>query len=374
MITGLNPQKLGFGAMRLPLLEDGKTIDQAQVNQMVDTCLQQGFTYFDTAYPYHGGKSEVAMREGLVKRHQRNSFLLADKMPMFMIEKPEDYDRFFAEQLERCGVDYFDFYLLHNLGIENNQRAERTGGFEYLQKLKAEGKARFVGFSFHDTADVLEKILEQHPEVDFVQLQINYADWDRPSVQSGACYAVARKYNKPIVVMEPIKGGGLANPVAEISELFQSVHPTASAASWAIRYVASLDGIFMVLSGMSNLEQMKDNCSYMKEFQPLTEQERDTVAKAVEIIKQSTAIPCTACQYCVDSCPMRINIPSLFSIYNMVQQFGSNNFPAMHYTRQTQERGKASDCIACGSCESHCPQHIAIIEELVKVKEMFEKE
>ena len=366
-------KKLGFGAMRLPVLEDGTSIDQTQVNQMIDHCITEGFTYFDTAYPYHSGKSEGALKIGLTQRYKREQYLLADKMPMYLVEKEEDYSRFFAEQLQRCGVEYFDFYLLHNLGVENYRKAEKTNGFAYLQQLKNSGKARFVGFSFHDTADVLEEILTQHPEVDFVQLQINYADWDRPSVQSGACYQVARKHGKQIVIMEPIKGGGLANPVEKIQNLFHEYNPNASAASWAIRFAASLEGVIMVLSGMSKLEHALDNCAYMKEFQPLNDTEQQIIQQAVEIIKQSTAIPCTACQYCVEHCPMRINIPSLFSIYNMVEQFGNANFPAMHYTRQTLDRGKASDCIACGACEIHCPQHIPIIEDMKRVANRFEK-
>jgi hypothetical protein len=372
-MESLQMKKLGFGAMRLPVLEDGTSIDQPQVNQMIDHCMAEGFTYFDTAYPYHGGKSEGAMKTGLVQRYPRSQYLLADKMPMYLVEKEEDYPRFFAEQLERCGVEYFDFYLLHNLGVENYRKAERTHGFAYLQQLKKAGKAHFVGFSFHDTADVLEHILTQHPEVDFVQLQINYADWDRPSVQSGACYQVARKHGKQIVIMEPIKGGGLANPVEKIHTLFHEYNPKASAASWAIRFAASLEGVLTVLSGMSKLEHALDNCAYMKEFQPLNAAEKQIIQQAVEIIEQSTAIPCTACQYCVEHCPMRINIPSLFSIYNMVEQFGSANFPAMHYARQTLDRGKASDCIACGACETHCPQHIPIIEDMKRVATRFEK-
>lgn len=365
-------KKLGFGAMRLPVLEDGQTIDQIQVNQMVDHCMKEGFTYFDTAYPYHGGKSEGALRIGLVDRYPRDSFLLADKMPMYLVKKELDYPRFFAEQLERCGVTYFDFYLLHNLGVENYRKAQKTRGFEYIAQLKKSGKARYVGFSFHDTAEVLEQILEQHPEVDFVQLQINYADWERPSVQSRACYEVARKHKKPIIVMEPIKGGGLASPGEAITTLFQTYRPDASVSSWAVRFAASLEGVYVVLSGMSKLEHAFDNCSYMKDFQPLNDEEQNLVDQAKQIIQQSTAIPCTACQYCVEHCPMRINIPSLFSIYNMVEQFGSANFPAMHYTRQTLDRGKASDCIACGACEKHCPQHIPIIEDMKRVAKRFE--
>lgn len=371
-IADLRLKKLGFGAMRLPTLECETDIDIEQTKEMVDLMLQNGFRYFDTAYPYHSGHSETAIREALVKRHDRQAFLLADKMPVWLVKEHSQYKSYFDEQLQRCGVDYFDFYLLHNMGHASYASTEASDGFGFLQEVKAEGKARFVGFSFHDTADLLDEILIKHPEVDFVQLQINYADWERPSVQSGACYEVARKYGKPIIVMEPVKGGGLANPVPEVRGLFAAANPTASPASWAVRYAASLDGVVIVLSGVSNLEQTRDNISYMNDFVPLSSAEKDTIEQVVEIIKQSTAIPCTACKYCVEGCPQRINIPSLFSIYNMTKQFGSANFPKMHYARQTLNGGKASDCIQCGACEGHCPQHIAIITELKKVAEMLE--
>lgn len=365
-------KKLGFGCMRLPVLESQNDVDIEAVKEMVDFALEKGFKYFDTAHPYHGGHSETALREALVKRYDRSDFLLADKMPPWEIKTNEDYDRVFAEQLERCGVSFFDFYLLHNMGKANYDLMLKTGGFDYLRSLKESGKATYIGFSFHDEATLLDQILTEQKGLDFVQLQINYADWERASIQSRMCLEVARKHGLPVVVMEPVKGGGLANPVDEIKDMFTKVNPTASPASWAIRFSASQEGVYLVLSGMSNLDQMKDNLAYMSDFKPLTEEEYVCIEKAQEIINQSTAIPCTNCQYCVDTCPQNINIPALFGVFNMQAQFGDMNFPKMHYQRATTGRGRASACIACGQCESHCPQHIEIIKELQKVADTFE--
>ena len=367
-------KKLGFGGMRLPRLieDDPKSIDQAQVNEMVDYFIEQGFTYFDTAYPYHQGLSEGAFKKAIVDRYSRESFLLADKMPTFSVSKTEDYKRIFNEQLERCGVEYFDYYLLHNLGEKNYANSLKFGGFEFMKELKEEGKAKHIGFSFHDKAELLDKILTEHPEMEFVQLQLNYIDWESESVQCRKCYEVARKHNKPIIVMEPIKGGGLANPPEKAQELLKEYHPDMSCASWAIRYVASLDGIMMVLSGMNNIEQLKDNTSYMSNFKPINEDEKNIILKVVDIINESIAIPCTNCQYCVDDCPKNINIPAYFSIYNSYNLYGDRNFPSMHYDRQSHGRGKASECIECKMCEGHCPQHIEITEKLKLVAEAFE--
>ena len=289
-------KKLGFGLMRLPLLnpDDPKTIDQEAVNRMVDRFLEQGFTYFDTAYAYHQGMSEMIARSALSQRHPRDSFLLADKMPAFLIKGPEDYPRIFAEQLEKCGVEYFDYYLLHNLGAKTYAESVRWGGFDYVAKLKREGRARCVGFSFHDTPELLERILTEHPEMEFVQLQINYADWENGTIQSRRCYEVARKHGKPVIVMEPVKGGSLAQVPEEAQAIFESC-TGGSPASWAVRYAASLEGVMMVLSGMSSLEQIEENTGFMKDFQPLSAAEQEAVKRVAEIMNNAIAIPCTGC-------------------------------------------------------------------------------
>ncbi len=366
--------RLGFGAMRLPQTDpdDPASIDVAACCDMVDWYLSQGFNYIDTAYPYHKEHSEEAVAQALVKRYPRDSYLLANKMPTFLVKGPGDYEKFFQTQLERCQVEYFDYYLLHNMGRERFEECNKWGGFEFMKKLKAEGKARHIGFSFHDRADVLEAILTAHPELEFVQLQINYADWESDVIQSKKCLETARRFGKPVIVMEPVKGGGLVNLPDEAMKLLKDYAPDASPASWAIRFAASQEGVMMVLSGMSSLEQMKDNTSFMKEFKPVTDEELAILNKVSDILKASTAIPCTSCKYCMDECPMNINIPGYFSVYNLLKQFGSNNFPQMHYNRQAMGHGAASDCIECHSCEGHCPQHIKITEHLKEIARIFE--
>ena len=374
-ILDLKVKKLGFGGMRFPLLDENKVekVDLDQVIQMVDHFMQKGFTYFDTAYPYHNGYSEAAFRKALVERYERSNFLLADKMPTFFIKSNEDYARFFKTQLRRCGVKYFDFYLLHNLGKKSYQTAVETGGFEFLQQVKLEGKARFVGFSFHDDAALLEQILSEHPEIDFVQLQINYLDWESNTIQSRACYEVALEHKKPVIVMEPVKGGMLANLPEQVHNLFTAYNPEVSGPSWAVRFAASLENVFVVLSGMSNLAQMEDNTSYMENFVPVNAEEKAILDQAVAAINDSVAIPCTNCKYCLEECPQEINIPVLFSIYNSYKINRQASFPEMHYERQIYGRGKASDCIECRQCEDHCPQHIEITGWLKEIAATFEK-
>jgi len=365
-------KRLGFGAMRLPLVDaNNKTsIDQDTLNQMIDTFMQAGFTYFDTAYLYHDEMSETALKKALVDRYPRESFVLADKMPTVIVKSADDYERYFANQLERTGAGYFDYYLMHNMGKERYADTQEFGGFEFAMKKKAEGKIKKFGFSFHDDAETLERILTEHPEVDFVQLQINYLDWDNHIIQSRKCYETATRYHKPVVVMEPVKGGMLANLPESAAALFAAHGTTASPASYALRFAASLDNVMMVLSGMSTLEQVQENTRIMDDVKPLTEQERILLQEVTESINESIAIPCTSCGYCMEVCPKNIAIPGLFGLYNNYKTTG--NFSNMYYNRAVYEKGKASDCISCHLCEKNCPQHIQIPEELKNISR-FEK-
>ncbi len=372
-LANFKEKKLGFGCMRLPVIDgDMERIDDELFCKMVDTFMEQGFTYFDTAYPYHNQKSEGAVKRCLVDRYDRYKFYLADKMPMWSAKEYADYERLFAEQLERCGVEYFDFYLLHALYGERYEEGVKLGAFDFIQKMKAEGKIKHAGFSFHDTADVLDKILTEHPEMEFVQLQINYYDWESENVQSRKCYEVAVKHGVPIIVMEPVKGGTLASLAPQAAAVLDELNPNASYASFAVRYAASLENVFMVLSGMSGYEQLLDNTSYMKDFVPLSEEEQAGITKVVEELAKLPTIPCTKCRYCVDGCPQKINIPGLFQAYNNVIQFGDNAVSRRRYEDAISERGLASACVECGLCEEQCPQHLEIRSLLKDVANMFE--
>lgn len=366
-------KKLGFGTMRLPLCnsDDPKSIDFAQVEQMVDAFLAAGFTYFDTAYPYHDECSEDAVKRCLTARHPRESFQLADKMPIVRVRCPEDYRTFFAQQLERCGVDYFDVYLLHNMGVDRYASTQKHGGFEFLQELKAAGKAKKIGFSYHDNAELLDKILTEHPEVDVVQLQINYLDWDSAVTQSGACYAVAEKHGKDVIVMEPIKGGVLANLPPKAAELLaEQGTPGASAASYALRFAATLPSVKVVLSGMSSIAQMQDNLNSMGDFRPITESEQELLNTLRDVINASTAVPCTGCKYCLEECPIQVNVPAYFGLLNLYQTLGKKT--NMYYERAIFGHAKASECLKCGKCEKICPQHIPIRQHLESFKALYE--
>ena len=367
-------KKLGFGLMRMPLTDpkDQKSVDIEQVCKMVDTFLAKGFTYFDTAYVYHSGDSERVAKKVLVDRYPRDSYTLATKLPMFLVDSYEKQEQLFNEQLEKCGVEFFDYYLLHAMSAENLKKAREFDSFKFLLEKKAQGKIKNAGFSFHDTPEVLEEILTDFPEADFVQLQINYLDWESANVQSRACYEVCVKHGKPVVVMEPIKGGTLAAVSDEIVNMFKAVRPELSPSAWAVRYAASLENVMVVLSGMSNIAQMEDNASYMENFEPLTKPEYEAIDKAVENIKANVATPCPACRYCVDGCPMNIAIPDYFRVYNDIKQFGEISGARWHFSEISGENGKPSECVACGQCEGICPQHLQIIDLLKDVAEVFE--
>ncbi len=367
VVYGKDTPKLGFGLMRLP--KRGFTIHVEQTKAMVDLFLEAGFTYFDTAYVYPG--SEVATRKALVERYPRDSFTLATKLNAMAAPTEKAARKEFATSLERTGAGYFDYYLLHALMENNYQRYEKLHLWDFVREQKEKGLIRNLGFSFHAGPELLDKLLTEHPEVDFIQLQINYADWENPKVTSRQNYEVARRHGKLITVMEPVKGGSLANPPAEVQKLFHTIHPDMSCASWAIRFVASLDGILTVLSGMSNVEQMKDNLSYMKDFQPLNEEEQEAIRQAQRILGNAATIPCTACRYCVEGCPQQIRIPDIFAAMN--KQLGNGQMAAAKEAFQhvTSDGHRPSDCIGCRQCERACPQHLPITDHLKKATEMF---
>lgn len=363
--------------MRLPVFDenDRSTVDVEEVKKMVDFYMERGFTYFDTAHRYNDEMSEPAICEALVKRYPRDSYVLTDKITLNYIKKAEDQEPFFKKQLEICGMDYFDNYLVHNMGSAWYPAAQRFGTFEFIKRMKEEGYVRHIGFSFHGTADVLEQILLDHPEVEIVQLQINYLDWKDVGIQSQKCYEVAQKHGKSVVVMEPVKGGTLINLPDEVQEMFSEYRPKASLASWAIRFAASLDGVLVVLSGMSTLGQVEDNTSYMQDFTLLSAQESAMLEKAAEIIRSQTAIACTACCYCTTECPKKIAIPDYFELYNNLKRLKNTSYlsnQTVYYANLIQAHGKASDCIQCGLCEKNCPQHLQIRDLLQDVSLAFE--
>ena len=373
----MTTKKLGFGLMRLPLLDpnDQKSIDMEQLKKMVDLFLDRGFTYFDTAYMYHDFASERAVKTVLVERHARDCFTLTSKLPTMMLKTKEDQERIFNEQLEKCGVEYFDYYLLHALTKVTYETAQRLGSFDFIQQKKKEGKVRHIGISFHDSAELLEEILSAHPEIELVQIQLNYLDWDNEVIQSRQCYETIRRHGKEVLVMEPIKGGTLAKVPQRAAELLKGAEPDKSIPSWAIRFAASHEGVKMVLSGMSTLAQLDDNTSYMQDFKPFTPAEYDLVKKVVGIINEAITVPCTACHYCTKGCPKHIAIPEFFSIYNNHCQAPMEGFSTQKFYYDTlidHGSGKASACIGCKQCERMCPQHIEITKYLRDVAKTFE--
>lgn len=362
-------KKLGFGCMRLPMI--GNEVDLKQFSQMIDEYMSEGFCYFDTAHSYIEGKSELAIRECLVPRYDRESYWLVDKLTDCFFNKEEDIRPLFEEQLECTGVDYFDIYLMHAQNRDVYKHFLKCNAYETAKALKDEGKIRHLGLSFHDKAEVLEKILSEQPEIEYVQIQFNYADYLSDSVDSKNVYEVARKFNKKILIMEPVKGGKLVNLPNRAKEIFDELG-NGSYASYAIRYAASFDGVEMVLSGMSNTEQMRDNISFMKDFVPLKDYEYSAIEKVQKIISDMEGIDCTACRYCVAGCPKNILIPDLFACYNAKVQFKDNNSDRDYKEVYTKDNAKASECIKCGKCEKACPQHLGIRKLLEKVAVEFE--
>ncbi len=370
--------KLGFGLMRLPLLDpnDDASIDIEQTKKMVDVFLEKGFTYFDTAWMYCGFASEGATKEILTDRYPRDRYTLATKLHSAYIRTKEDRDRIFEEQRKKTGVEYFDYYLLHDVGHDNYGKFTDLDCFRWLEEKKKQGLVKKIGFSSHDNADFLDRILTEHPEMEFVQLQINYIDWENEGIQSRKCYETAVKHGKPVIVMEPVKGGTLADVPPEVEKILKDYHPDMSVPSWAVRFAASLENVPVVLSGMSNMEQMIDNTSFMSDFVPLNEEEKQVIGKVVEKINESIAVRCTGCSYCTPGCPANIPIPKYFSLYNADLQETADKIwkpQEEYYSRLTKTFGKASDCISCGQCEEACPQHLPVISLLEKVARYFEK-
>lgn len=371
-------KKLGFGLMRLPLTDsqDPSSVDIERTCKMVDTFIEGGFTYFDTAWMYCGFESEKAVKKVLCDRHSRDTFTLATKLHAGFINSEEDCEKIFSEQLKKTGAGYFDYYLLHDLSFENYEKCTRFDAFSFIKEKKRKGLVRHIGFSFHDSPELLDEILTKHPYMEFVQLQINYLDWESPAIRARECYETARRHEKPVIVMEPVKGGTLAKLPDKAEAMLKEKRPDMSIVSWALRFAAGLEGVMAVLSGMSTEEQLEENTKLFSQLEKLSEEEEVLVKKAAEMFNANPFIPCTGCSYCVDGCPQNIPIPKYFSLYNADRKevSGKGWTPQReYYDNLTRTHGSASDCIQCGQCRGICPQHLKVEEYLKEVAKYFGK-
>ena len=368
--------KFGFGCMRLPLTnaDDPTSIDQELFNEMVDIYMEKGFNYFDTSYAYHNGMSEIAMRKAIVERYPRESFKICDKMPTWALTCEEDNDKFVNEMLERLGIDYFDVFFIHNINTPWFKLAESHNSFEYIKKMKEDGIAKKIGFSFHDTSDLLEKVLDKYADIlDVVQLELNYLDWEDPAIEAHKCYDLCAKHGLDVYVMEPLKGGVIVNPSDEIKNEFKEFNQDKSIASFAIRFCASLDHVKMVLSGMSKMDDLIDNCDTYENFEVLSDEESEFLEKMAQKLAESVAVPCSECGYCVDACPEMIPIPEYFSLYNLSKNQPESDIYRLYFDKLADEKVPADECTYCGTCLDFCTQKIDIPEELEKVCEHFEE-
>lgn len=361
--------------MRLPQLDenDPTKVDVEQVKEMVDEYIKNGGKYFDTAYPYHNGVSELVLKEAVVERYPREDFVVATKLPVFSVEKEEDMEKFFNEQLEKCGVEYFDYYLIHNINEMTHHAVYDFDAFTFVRQKKEEGKIKNIGFSLHDKPDALIEALEAFPDCDFIQLQINYLDWDSHSIEAEKCYEIATQHNKPVVVMEPVKGGSLANLPDDAAKVFHEYDENAEDVSYALRFCNDLDNVFMILNGVSSIEQMKSSISIFKDIQPLNDEEYVLINNVKDIVNNLTPIKCTECNYCIEHCPVNIPISKYFSAYNSnyinKTQGGDQVDAAVYYLvlSENEENGAATDCLECEACVKYCPQHLDIPELLKEV-------
>ena len=363
-------KKLGFGCMRLPKADpnDRSSIDYDKFSHLVDLFIAEGFNYFDTAYKYCGGNSEVALRKCLIDRYPRESYILTTKLSNEFMKSKQEQEDVFQDQLKRLNCGYFDYYLLHNQGVYNLRKSDQFDSFAFAQSKKEAGLVKNIGMSWHDSAELLDQVLTAHPELDVVQLQLNYLDWDNETIQSRKCYEVCVKHGKKVFVMEPIKGGTLVNVPEEVEKMFKEYHPDLSVASWAIRFAASHENVAIVLSGMNEEDQVLDNTSYMKDFIPMNEEELAICEKAAKIIQSKVMIPCTKCRYCTETCPKNIPIPDYFQLV----QEGHTTTQLVYYFNMTQTHSRAGDCIQCHQCEKHCPQHIKIVDLLKDISAQYD--